>query len=147
MKKNNENTDNNESTPYSFALFVMGLSFISASLIINGKTSGLFFTTLLMIVIIIGLSFNFTKLKDYASVFSGLIGVVSLAIVIVSNLNEQRSEMYANELKKREQAEYIINNCELKTVGVNKGFLAASQNGYLCNDGIIYYISQNYLTK
>ena len=149
MKNSHGNFQKNKSSTTSFPLFITALSIDIVVLLINENTWNIYFMAISIISILFFIitTYKFQTLNLFVSIAYGLIVASCFITVIMSNLDKQNNELKANELKKLTNAEYLINNCELKIVGVNKSFLTAPQNGYLCDDGITYYISQNYVTK
>lgn len=139
-----------ENHSLSFAVFFTALSLSIAMLIINHDISSRFFISISIISIIATILFSFAQykfliLKPYIVLIYLIISLISLYMLMMSSIDEQNNEIRDNAIKARKQAEYVINNCELKIVGANGGFLSSPKNGYLCHDGIIYYISDFYV--
>ncbi|MFH6840991.1 hypothetical protein [Providencia rettgeri] len=133
----------------TFAGFCTALSLSIAILIINHDINSRFFISISIISIVATILFVFTQykfviLKPYIVIIYLIISLISLYMLMMSSIDEQNNEIRDNAIKARKQAEYVINNCELKIVGANGGFLSSPKNGYLCHDGIIYYISDFY---
>ncbi|HDF2366286.1 TPA: hypothetical protein PC505_003945 [Morganella morganii] len=76
----------------------------------------------------------------FISIISGVL-FLSLFIWLYFFIDSKFSDEISNRHK---QAEYLINNCDLKVSGVNAGLFSVPQSGYLCNDGVIYYIPEFY---
>ncbi|HHR6469835.1 TPA: hypothetical protein ACS8CE_003450 [Providencia alcalifaciens] len=139
-----------ENHSLSFAVFFTALGLSLALLIINHDIKSQFFISISIVSIIatvlfIFAQYKFASLKSYIAVIYLIISVISLWMLILSSIDKQNREIMNIKIKAREQAEYVINNCELKIVGANGGFLSHPKNGYLCHDGIIYYVSDLYV--
>lgn len=134
----------------SFAGFCTALILSIVILIYNHDINSLFFISISIISIVATVLYVFAHykyaiIKPYIVFVYLIIAVISLCMLMMSSIDEQNNEIRDNAIKARKQAEYVINNCELKIVGANGGFLSSPKNGYLCHDGIIYYISDFYV--
>lgn len=83
----------------------------------------------------------FTSSKD-TDYFGGVTYLVSaviwifLAVFLIGTPDEILKERADKEAKDNE----VIKNCKLVESARKGGFLSADQDGYLCKDGIVYYI-------
>ena len=91
------------------------------------------------IVKIIRSFFTSSKDTDYFGGFTYLVAAVIwlfLAVFLIGTPNEILKERADKEAKYNE----VIKNCKLVESARKGGFLSADQDGYLCKDGVVYYI-------
>ncbi|HBZ2586774.1 TPA: hypothetical protein MG507_17225 [Klebsiella pneumoniae] len=98
------------------------------------------FLIVLGIVKIIRSFFTSSKDTDYfgggVCLFAAVFWIFS-AVFFIGTPNEFLKEQADKEARYNE----IIKNCKLVETGRKGGFLSANQDGYLCKDGVVYYIN------
>ncbi|HDS2567761.1 TPA: hypothetical protein QHS83_004492 [Klebsiella pneumoniae subsp. pneumoniae] len=98
------------------------------------------FFIVLGIVKIIRSFFTSSKDTDYFGggtyIFLAVFWIFS-AVFIIGTPNEFLKEKADKEARDNE----IIKNCKLVETGRKGGLLSANQDGYLCKDGVVYYIN------
>ncbi|EAZ3859404.1 hypothetical protein B9P23_23030 [Salmonella enterica] len=62
---------------------------------------------------------------------------IFLAIIFIGTPSEILKEKHDNEARRSN----IINTCEKVESGRDKGIFSGVQDGYLCKDGVVYYIN------
>ncbi|HFE3207845.1 TPA: hypothetical protein ACF3H7_003624 [Providencia stuartii] len=138
----------NSNQEASLAFFCTALIVSISLLIVNHDIESQFFIfnsiiSIFATVLYIFAHYKYANIKLYIALVYIMIATISCWMLMSSNMSEQNKKVRDNAIKARKQAEYVINNCELKIVGAGGGFLSSPKNGYMCHDGIIYYISDS----
>ncbi|EBT2474184.1 hypothetical protein CJL28_23295 [Salmonella enterica] len=98
------------------------------------------FLIVLGIVKIIRSFFTSSKDTDYfggvTCIFAAVVWVF-MVVFFLGTPNEFLKEKADKEAKNNE----VIKNCKLVETGRKVGILSANQDGYLCKDGVVYYIN------